>query len=383
MININDTNFQRNELIEGTVLPMKLGDWLRTIGDGASMHGDNGPASITESWVCGESASIGRRAQLTRAVHLALALSKATLHISSACVRAFDFDSVSVHEEEEILNDIGNDNGTIGPKFTIEIDIEEPATSSREGGCVSVSEDEDEDAKLSAIIRLGAILHELFSGLALFPVEQEANAKELAHLLSDKDTCYHHRTRRKRRLLSQEGQTPLRELGLPTSLCELVSNMLYAAENGEESPPDRYTSLAEVVTDLGLMSSQPRRYLFDNYSNENEIGNAMERLSFQDGKLYGHEAHLSELGSVFDRTVKQPGCGGKRREVVLVSGYSGSGKSSVVQQSIKTCLNENGSYLIHGKFDERMQQAQPLSAVVSAFDSYCAVWVSAQWCLQI
>mmetsp|Transcript_31442 Transcript_31442/g.47743 ORF Transcript_31442/g.47743 Transcript_31442/m.47743 type:complete len:1275 (+) Transcript_31442:33-3857(+) len=371
MININDTNFQRNELIEGTVLPMKLGDWLRIIGDGASMHGDNGPASITKSWVCGESASIGRRAQLTRAVHLALALSKATLHISSACVRTFGFDSVSVYEEEGILNDIGNVNGTIGPKFTIEIDTEEPATSSREGGCVSVSEDEGEDAKLSAIIRLGAILHELFSGLALFPVEQEAT-KELAHLLSDKDTCYHHRTRRKRRLLSQEGQTPLRELGLPTSLCELVSNMLYAAENGEESPPDRYTSLAEVVTDLGLMSSQPRRYLFDNYSNENEIGNAIERLSFQDGKLYGHEAHLSELGSVFGRTVKQPGCGGKRREVVLVSGYSGSGKSSVVQQSIKTCLNENGSYLIHGKFDERMQQAQPLSAVVSAFDSYCA-----------
>eukprot|EP00957_Ditylum_brightwellii_P159596 12148824-Ditylum_brightwellii.AAC.1 len=55
-------------------------------------------------------------------------------------------------------------------------------------------------------------------------------------------------------------------------------------------------------------------------------------------------------------------------KMVLISGYSGVGKSSIVEH-VKRKLNERKIHFISGKFDQ-LQQATPLSAIDAAFNEY-------------
>jgi predicted AAA+ superfamily ATPase len=63
-------------------------------------------------------------------------------------------------------------------------------------------------------------------------------------------------------------------------------------------------------------------------------------------KLYGREAEIAALLAAFDRVV----AGGKP-ELVLVSGYSGIGKSSVVNELHKSLVPPPGLFA-SGKFDQ-------------------------------
>ena len=58
---------------------------------------------------------------------------------------------------------------------------------------------------------------------------------------------------------------------------------------------------------------------------------------------------------------------GGKRAIVLVSGYSGIGKSSLVQEILKPLAREKG-YYISGKYDQYNRDT-PYSAVVQAFDA--------------
>ena len=51
----------------------------------------------------------------------------------------------------------------------------------------------------------------------------------------------------------------------------------------------------------------------------------------------------------------------------MVSGYSGIGKSALVNEISKSLVRQNG-YLIQGKFDQ-FQRSKPYSAVAMAFRS--------------
>jgi len=84
---------------------------------------------------------------------------------------------------------------------------------------------------------------------------------------------------------------------------------------------------------------------------------------FSASKLYGRDSHVKELTDICRRTrsVSSP-------EVVLVIGCSGSGKTSLVR-AVTTPLLGDGFTFISGKFDQ-LQHAQPLTAIISAFDRY-------------
>jgi predicted ATPase/signal transduction histidine kinase len=77
-------------------------------------------------------------------------------------------------------------------------------------------------------------------------------------------------------------------------------------------------------------------------------------------KLRGREEQASALLGAFERVVATG-----RPELVLVSGYSGIGKSSVVQEVRKPLVRERGLF-VAGKFEE-MARAIPYSAVSRAF----------------
>ncbi len=92
-------------------------------------------------------------------------------------------------------------------------------------------------------------------------------------------------------------------------------------------------------------------------------------------KLYGREAEIETLLSTFKRITERDlqdkqeenEASQKRTEMMLVGGYSGIGKSVLVQELYKPITQQRG-YFISGKFDQ-FQRNIPYSAVVLAFQS--------------
>ncbi|RKZ53763.1 MAG: serine/threonine-protein kinase PknK [Candidatus Parabeggiatoa sp. nov. 3] len=89
-------------------------------------------------------------------------------------------------------------------------------------------------------------------------------------------------------------------------------------------------------------------------------------------KLYGRESETEKFLNAFERIASVPfssketakECSG-RSEMMLVAGYSGIGKSALVQEIYKP-LTEKRGYFISGKFDQ-FQRNVPYSALVKAF----------------
>ncbi|NET56941.1 MAG: AAA family ATPase [Symploca sp. SIO2E6] len=87
-------------------------------------------------------------------------------------------------------------------------------------------------------------------------------------------------------------------------------------------------------------------------------------------KLYGREREIATLLAAFERVADPPESllnqgGHKGVELMLVAGYSGIGKSSLVQELYKPITARRG-YFISGKFDQ-FQRNVPYSAIVAAF----------------
>src|SRR4029077_11431384 len=89
------------------------------------------------------------------------------------------------------------------------------------------------------------------------------------------------------------------------------------------------------------------------------LHDASERLMVPE-KLYGREGEISTLLAAFDRVVTHGGS-----ELVLVAGYSGIGKSSVVNELHKVIVLPRGIF-ISGKFDLRLRDI-PYSTLAQAF----------------
>ncbi|HKC88445.1 MAG TPA: AAA family ATPase, partial [Blastocatellia bacterium] len=79
-------------------------------------------------------------------------------------------------------------------------------------------------------------------------------------------------------------------------------------------------------------------------------------------KLYGREREVAELLDAFDRV-----CRGRAAppSMTLVAGYSGIGKTSLIQELYKPIARERG-YFISGKFDQVVRSV-PFGALIQAF----------------
>ena len=84
-------------------------------------------------------------------------------------------------------------------------------------------------------------------------------------------------------------------------------------------------------------------------------------------KIYGREAEVNSLLAAFERValVEESRLG--RSEIVLVSGYSGIGKTAIVNEVHKPILRQRG-YFINGKFDQ-FKRNIPYAALIQAFQS--------------
>ncbi|MEG4169885.1 MULTISPECIES: AAA family ATPase [unclassified Microcoleus] len=146
---------------------------------------------------------------------------------------------------------------------------------------------------------------------------------------------------------------------IPQVLCDIVMKLM--AKNAE----DRYQSALGLKFDL--------EFCWRQLEESGKIKSfAIARRDVCDRfiipeKLYGRETEVAQLLAAFDRisgSETLPGNEGKR-ELMLVAGFSGIGKTAIVNEVHKPIVRQRG-YFIKGKFDQ-FNRNIPFSAFVQAF----------------
>jgi PAS domain S-box-containing protein len=148
---------------------------------------------------------------------------------------------------------------------------------------------------------------------------------------------------------------PRERLGtVPTPISQLVMKLL--AKNAE----DRYQSAAGLEADLqSCLIEWQAHGRIDPFPLGAHDGS--DRLLIPE-KLYGREAEIDVLLAAFDRVVAEG-----EVALVLVSGYSGIGKSSIVNELHKALVPPRGLFAA-GKFDQ-YRRGIPYATLAQAFQS--------------
>ena len=139
---------------------------------------------------------------------------------------------------------------------------------------------------------------------------------------------------------------------LPKMISEIVLKLM--AKNAES----RYQSTFGLRTDLEICLQQQRD------SKDTIFSLAQQDVSGQfqlPQKLYGREQEIEMLLTSFERVSQG------NSELMLVTGYSGIGKSALVREIHKPITQKRG-YFISGKFDQ-FQRDIPYASFASAFRS--------------
>jgi PAS domain S-box-containing protein len=194
----------------------------------------------------------------------------------------------------------------------------------------------------SDLYALGATFYELLTGKPPFPQEDPL---ELIH------------SHIARQPLSPQKHRP----EIPAVLANLILKLL--SKNAE----DRYQSAQGVYRDLSQCNEL--------YQTQGQIpafplaqadGPLMLTLPQQ---LYGREAESAQLQASFE-VVRQG-----QRLLVLISGYSGVGKTALVHE-LHRPLTAEGGWFIAGKY-EQYKRDIPYFALAQAFDDLCGQWLTA------
>ena len=154
---------------------------------------------------------------------------------------------------------------------------------------------------------------------------------------------------------SHLAQIPISPHQLNPDISEAVSSivMKLLAKN----PEDRYQSAYGIKADLEICQIQNQ--------DRDKIGKfdlgALDRLSqfVISPKLYGRSSVINSLASSLDRVYAGT------TEMILVSGHSGMGKTSIIYEVTQSIVTQKG-YFIAGKF-EQLKSDIPYGAIVQAF----------------
>jgi predicted ATPase/signal transduction histidine kinase/GAF domain-containing protein/tRNA A-37 threonylcarbamoyl transferase component Bud32 len=146
---------------------------------------------------------------------------------------------------------------------------------------------------------------------------------------------------------------------IPKKLGELIIKLL------SKNADDRYKSAYGIEKDL--------ESILKNISDKININHAvLGRFDVYDKlhisqKLYGRESEIQTLISVYNRVSDSLNINAIKSEMVLVSGYSGIGKTALVREIYQPITKSRG-YFISGKFDQ-LQRHIPYSSLIQALRS--------------
>src|SRR5579862_3683885 len=148
---------------------------------------------------------------------------------------------------------------------------------------------------------------------------------------------------------------------VPGSVSAIIMKLL--AKTAEE----RYQTASGAASDLGrcLAEWETHHRIGDFPLGEQDTP---DRLLIPE-KLYGRASEIETLLAAFDRIVA-----GGRPELVLVSGYSGIGKSSVVNELHKPLVPPRG-FFASGKFDQYKRDI-PYATLSQAFQGLIRLLLS-------
>ena len=242
------------------------------------------------------------------------------------------------------------------------------------------------------LFSVGVILYELFTGVVLdlahlTPPPMSLNAIDLngkAGGIGMSDSSGSRQSKR-----SQLGDGLLSDLsshGLPYPLCALILNLI-ECYNGILADKEAYSSLSDLLVDIQLMLNDPNRFL-------RSIPISSSPMLGTCDKLYGREEELRRLDHAYQRhlngkcvAVTVAGNAGKRvaqsafrwsnkisNAPFSLSFISGVGKSRLAMH-VETISNPNGGLFFSAKFDERMDNAQPLATLSSIFNPLCLAFL--------
>jgi serine/threonine protein kinase len=187
----------------------------------------------------------------------------------------------------------------------------------------------------SDLYALGVTLYQMLTGVLPF---NASDPMELFH-------CH----------IARQPAPPIeRAPGLPLAVSNIVMKLLAKAAE------DRYQTAAGVERDLRrcLAEWEAQGYIDDFPPGQQDTP---DRLLIPE-KLYGRAREVETLLASFDRMVKSG-----MPELVLVSGYSGIGKSSVVNELHRVLVPPRGLFA-SGKFDQYKRDI-PYATISQAFQS--------------
>jgi predicted ATPase/GAF domain-containing protein/tRNA A-37 threonylcarbamoyl transferase component Bud32 len=179
---------------------------------------------------------------------------------------------------------------------------------------------------------LGVTLYEILTGLLPF---QTSDPMEMVHCHIAKTPVPPHQQNSK----------------IPPAVSDIVMKLL------SKTPEDRYQSAFGLQADLQFCLDH---LLCQGYIPHYSIGKQDVSAQFQiPQKLYGREGEVATLMATFERVSKG------NMEMLLVYGYSGIGKSSLLHEIHKPVVRQRG-FFISGKF-EQFQRNIPYSALIQSF----------------
>ena len=250
-----------------------------------------------------------------RVIHKDIKPANILIHPETQTVQLIDFSIASVLPKER--QDLANPNVLEGTLAYIS-----PEQTGRMNRGIDYRSD---------LYALGVTLYELLTGELPFPTD---DAMALVHS----------------HMTAQPPMAHARNSAVPPILSEIVAKLM--AKNAE----DRYQSALGLQWDLERCREEWQdkgtRIWFP--LGERDIS---DRFLIPE-KLYGRQDEVMELLAAFNRTsAGQP-------ELMLVAGFSGIGKTAVVNEVHKPITRQSG-YFIKGKFDQ-LNRNIPFSAFVQA-----------------
>ena len=188
---------------------------------------------------------------------------------------------------------------------------------------------------------LGVIFYELFTGRLPF---ESSDVLELIH---------DH--------IARQPKPPHEiEPAIPGPVSDIVLRLL--AKNAE----DRYQTAYGLEVDLESCLTQWQK---KGWIESFELGGDDFTGCLQiPQKLYGRQAEIEHLQTILDRAVAE------QAQLLLVAGYSGVGKTSLIHEIQKDVIATKGVY-IEGKFDQ-LQRTRPYSAWEQAFTQLVDHWLA-------
>jgi len=137
---------------------------------------------------------------------------------------------------------------------------------------------------------------------------------------------------------------------IPLSISEIVMKLM------TKTAEERYQSIGGIKADLETCLTQHKNGAIPKFTLGSQ--DISQQLQIPQ-KLYGRKSQIESLLTAFERTSQG------QTELMLISGYSGIGKSALVQELYKL-ITEKCGYFISGKFDQ-LNRDIPYQALVAAF----------------